>query len=189
MSDVGVSVTYALPSTGFQRPSEDEMGRLMRLVDAGAPWLGLAASTGLDEFGRAFRAVGYMYRRAEPDTKHSFSHFLDSANDMLQQRKGGADVSATALLGAIIGHADIPYRRADRGCGQLLEIGLDRYHGLPCQNHWRGLLAGERNLLPSLPPRGGRAAIAAAQRQVTFFKQSPSGEYRPVGANESLWSR
>jgi hypothetical protein len=188
-AEVGPRVTYSLPNTGFQCPSEDEMARLLRLTDAGAPWLGLAASTGLDEFGRAFRAVGYMYRRAEPDTKHSFSHFLDAANLMLQQRQGGADVSATALLAAIVAHADVPLRRADRGCGQLLEVALDVHHGLPCVNNWRGLLTGERNLLPSLPPRGDRAAISAAQRQVSFFKQTPDGEFRPVGASESLWSR
>jgi hypothetical protein len=186
--EAGVRVTYSLPATGFECPSEVEMGRLMRVVDAGAPWLGLAA-VGLDEFGRAFRAVGYMYRRAEPDTSHAFSYFIDAANDTLQQRQGGADVSAIALLAAIVAHADVPWRRADRGCGQLLEVALDVHHGLPCVNNWRGLLTGERNLLPGLPPRGDRAAIAAAQRQVSFFKQTPDGEFRPVGASESLWSR
>jgi hypothetical protein len=188
-AEVGPRVTYSLPNTGFQCPSEDEMARLLRLTDAGAPWLGLAASTGLDEFGRAFRAVGYMYRRAEPDTKRSFSHFLDAANLMLQQRQGGADVSATALLAAILAHADVPWRRADRGCGQLLEVALDIHHGRPCVNNWRGLLTGERSLLPSLPPRGDRAQRAEAQRQVSFYQKTPSGDFRRMADSENMWSR
>jgi hypothetical protein len=187
--EAGVSVTYSLPATGFQCPSEDEMGRLMRLTDADAPWLGLSASMDIDEFGRAFRAVGLMFRKSEPDTSHAFSYFVDAANDTLQQRNGGASVSAAAVLGAILASADIPWRRAVPGAVQLLEVGLDIHHGRQALPHWRGLLTGERNLLPSLPPRGDRAQIAAAQNQVSFFKQSPSGEFRPVAADESLWSR
>src|ERR1700722_9684436 len=188
MSDVGVRVTYSLPATGFQCPSEDEMGRLMRLADAGAPWLGLSA-VDLDEFGRAFRAVGLMFRKSEPDTAHAFSYFVDAANDTLQQRNGGASVGAAAVLGAILASADIPWRRAVPGAGQLLEVGLDIHHGRQALPHWRGLLTGERSLLPSLPPRGDRAQIAAAQRQVTFHKQQPDGSYRRIADNEPLWSR
>jgi hypothetical protein len=189
VKEAGVSVTYALPSTGYIAPTEDQAARLLRIVDAACPWLALAASTDLAEFRRAFNATGYMYRRAEPDTSHSFSFFIDAANDMLEQRNGGASVSAIALLGAIVAHTDVPWRRADRGCGRLLEVGLDIHHGLPCQNHWRGLLTGERSLPPSLPPRGDRAQIAAAQRQVSFHKQQPDGSYRRIADNEPLWSR
>jgi hypothetical protein len=187
--EAGVSVTYALPNTGYVAPTEDQAARLLRIVDAACPWLALAASTDLAEFRRAFNATGLMFRRSEPDTRHSFSHFIDAANDMLAQRNGGAEVSATALLAAIIGHADTPYRRADRGCGQLLEVALDIHHGLPCTNAWRGLLTGERNLLPSLPPRGNRAAAADAGRQISFHQQQADGSYRRLGDNEPLWSR
>jgi hypothetical protein len=161
----------------------------MRLVDAGAPWLGLAASTDLAEFGRAFRAIGLMFRKSEPDTSHAFSFFVDAANDTLQQRNGGASVSAAAVLGAILASADIPWRRAIPGAGQLLEVGLDIHHGRQAVPHWRGLLTGERSLPVSLPPRGDRAQIAAAQRQVSFHKQQPDGSYLRIADNEPLWSR
>jgi hypothetical protein len=148
----------------------------------------IGRETDVDEFGRAFRAIGLMFRKSEPDTSHLFSFFVDAANDTLQQRNGGASVGAAAVLGAILASADIPWRRAVPGAGQLLEVGLNIHHGRQALPHWRDLLTGERSLPVSLPPRGDRAQIAA-QGQVTFFKQSPSGEYRPVGANESLWSK
>jgi hypothetical protein len=187
--EAGVSVTYRLPNTGFCNCTEDEARKLMRIVDAGTPWLGLAATTDLAEFGRAFRAIGLMFRKSEPDTSHAFSYFVDAANDTLQQRNGGASVSAAAVLGAILASADIPWRRAVPGAGQLLEVGLDIHHGRQAVPHWRGLLTGERSLPVSLPPRGDRAQIAAAQRQVSFHKQQPDGSYRRIADNEPLWSR
>jgi hypothetical protein len=87
--EAGVSITYALPSTGYIAPTEDQAARLLRIVDAACPWLALAASTDLAEFRRAFNATGLMFRRSEPDTRHSFSHFIDAANDMLAQRNWG----------------------------------------------------------------------------------------------------
>ena len=186
--EAGVSVTYALPNTGYIAPTEDRAVRLMRIVDKGAPWLGLAASTDLAEFRRAFAAVGYMYRRSEPDTSRLFSYFIDAANDMLQQRNGGASVSATAVLGAILGSGDICWRKADRRCGQLLEIGLNPFHGRQALPAWRDLIEGRASLLPSLPPRGNRAAAADAGRQISFHQQQADGSYRRIADNEPLWS-
>jgi hypothetical protein len=184
-----VTVTYSLPATGYQPPTAEEAAKLMRIVDAGAPWLALAATTNLAEFRRAFTAIGLMFRKSEPDTTHAFSHFIDAANDMLSQRWSAESVSATAVLGAILASGDICWRRADRGCGQLLEVGLDVHHGRQALPNWRGLLTGERNLLASLPPRGDRAQRAEAQRQVSFYQKTPSGEMRALRPDEPLWSR
>jgi hypothetical protein len=186
--EAGVSVTYHLPNTGFCNCTEDEAGKLLHIVDAGAPWLALKATTGLSEFQRAFTAVGLMFRTAEPVSKYAAGHFLDAANAMLLERLGACSVGGVAFLGAILAHGDIRYRLANPKIGQLLEIGLDQYHGRQCENSWRGILTGARNLLPSTAPRSERAQLAE-RSSVSFYKQSADGTMRALRPDESLWSR
>jgi hypothetical protein len=73
-----VTVTYSLPHTGFCPPSKDEAGKLMRIVDAAAPWLALVSSVDLSEFLYALRAVGFMFRTPAPVSKYAVTHFLDA---------------------------------------------------------------------------------------------------------------
>jgi hypothetical protein len=186
--EAGVSVTYHLPNTGFCNCTEDDARKLMRIVDAGCPWLALNATTGLSEFGRAFTAVGLMFRTAEPVSKYAAGHFLDAANAMLLERLGSCSVGGVAFVGAVFAHGDIRYRLANPKLGQMLEIGLDQYHGRQCENSWRGLLTGERNLLPPTAPRADRAQLAE-KSTVSFHKQQPDGSYRRIADNEPLWSR
>jgi hypothetical protein len=186
--EAGVSITYHLPNTGFCNCTEDEAAKLLRIVDAGAPWLALKATTGLSEFRRAFTAVGLMFRTAEPVSKYAAGHFLDAANAMLLERLGSCSVDGVAFLGAIFAHGDICYRLANPKLGQLLELGLHQYHGRQCENSWRGLLTGARNLLPPTAPRSDRAHLAG-RSSVSFYKQGADGAMRALRPEESLWSR
>jgi hypothetical protein len=68
-----------------------------------------------------------------------------------------------------------------------LELGLDQYHGRQCENSWRGLLSGQRNLLPPTAPRSDRAL--AERSSVSFYKQGADGTMRALRPDESLWSR
>jgi len=173
----------ALPATGFIRPDEAQLGKLFKIVSAAHP--GFARTVELAAFSRAFVAVGYLWRLAEPSTKHSFAHRLDHVNETLT-RFGEAAISGPALMCAVLAHGDIAWRQADPHAGQLLEVALDPYSGRRCSNTWRALLSGEANLLPPTPPP------PLLQRQtepspVRIFKQRPDGEMRPVGPHESLW--
>ena len=185
--EAGVSVTYRLPNTGFCNCAEDDARKLMHIVDAGAPWLALVATTSLSEFRRAFLATGLMFRTAEPVSKYAAGHFLDAANAMLLERLGSCSVDGVAFFGAILAHGDIRWRKADASLGQLLELGLDQYHGRQCENSWRGLLTGERNLLPPTAPRSDRAQLAE-RSSVSFYKQGQDGSMRALRPDESLWS-
>jgi hypothetical protein len=186
--EAGVRVTYHLPNTGFCNCTEDEAGKLLRIVDAGAPWLDLKAATGLPEFRRALLAVGLMFRTAEPVSKYAAGHFLEAANAMLLERLGSCSVGGVAFLGAIFAHGDVCYRLANPKLGQLFEVGLNQYHGHQCENAWRGLLTGARNLLPPTAPRADRARLAE-QSSVSFYRQNPDGSHRQLRDNEPLWSR
>jgi hypothetical protein len=62
--------------------------------------------------------------------------------------------------------AEMPPRRAasalvcrNLAIGQPLNVGLDRYHGRPCSNRWRGLLAGAANLIAATPSTHRDAAF------------------------------
>jgi hypothetical protein len=184
-----VTVSYSLPHTGFCPPSKDEAGKLMRIVDGGRPELGLVASVDLSEFRYALRASGFMFRTVEPVSKYAFAHFLDAGNALLSERWGAPGVSGVAFLGAIHAHADISWRRADASLGLLLEIGLNEFQGRQCENAWRGLLTGERNLMAPRPPPASLVREKEARNSVSFYRQAADGSMRPVGSNESLWDR
>src|SRR6202042_1125355 len=109
-----VTVTQSWPRTGYYPPDAKEAAALARIVDAAYPDIGLIASTDLSEFRRGLSAVGYMFRPAEPVSKYSFIHFVDAANDLLTEHLHGSSVSGTAVFGAMLAHADIPWRKADR---------------------------------------------------------------------------
>lgn len=182
-----VQIIHSLPSTGFYPPTADEAGRLLRIVAAAHPWLRLVESVELREFRLAMRASGLMYRVAEPVSKYPFSHYVDSANDMLQSRWGAPSISGNAMMGAILAHNDIPWRRHNPSVGQLLEVGLDVHSGRQCENRWRDLLTGERTLLEPVPARRDFVERATAGRSVSYRVRTVSGE-RPLADTEPLWN-
>jgi hypothetical protein len=184
-----VSVSYSLPGTGFFPPDAKQANALARIVDAAFPDVGLIRSTDLPEFSRALSAVGYMYRTAEPVSKYSFIHFVDAANDLLTEHLHGSSVSGTAVFGAVLAHADICWRKADRSLGQMLEVGLDLYQGRMCENAWRGLLTGERNLMTPTPPRDAYVAQAGKGQKTTFWRQDENGKMRSLRPDEPMWSK
>jgi hypothetical protein len=65
----------------------------------------------------------------------------------------------------------------------------DRGQLLHRENAWRGLLTGERNIMPPTPPRSEFVRQAAQRPQASFWKEGQDGSMRSVAANESLWSR
>jgi hypothetical protein len=184
-----VTVTQSWPRTGYYPPDAKEAAALARIVDAAYPDIGLIASTDLSEFRRALSAVGYMFRTAEPVSKYSFIHFVDAANDLLTEHLHGSSVSGTAVFGAMLAHADIPWRKADRSIGQMLEVGLNEHAGRMCENAWRGLLDGTRNLMTPTPTRAEFVQAAGYGQKTTFWKQRDDGKMRAVERGESLWSR
>jgi hypothetical protein len=184
-----VSITYNLPSTGFSAPSTTEAASLLKIVDAAAPWLKLAESVEVDEFRRALAASGLMFRTAEPISRFAFVHFLDAANELLMTHGRGGTIGGVSLMGAILGHGDIAWRQADASVGQLLEIGLDLHSGRKCENAWRGLLTGERNIMAPSPARSELIQRAArGVPQTTFWTQGTNG-LRQIDARDPLWSR
>jgi hypothetical protein len=146
----------------------------------------LIATTDPEQFERAFTAVGFMWRSDAPSTKYYFHHFIDAADSMLRGRWDAQSVSANAVLAAVIGHADIPWIRAEPKAGVLLSVALDLNHGKPCANTWRDVIEGRANLLPPTLPLLQREA-AAARNSVSYY--NADGSTRPIARRESLWSR
>jgi hypothetical protein len=158
-------IIVSMPQTGFIRPSEDEVAALAHIVDAAHPWLSLIATTDPAEFARAFTAVGLMFRKPEPVTTKYLTYHLSAANELLSEHFDAQPVSTNAFIGAVLAHADIPWRRGDHLAGQTWELGLDLYSGAPCSNRWRGLLDGTANLLVATPSKRERPE---AMSQVSF---------------------
>lgn len=151
-------ITYALPATGYELPSADEMRELLRIVRAAHPELPDDVGKG---FARAFCAIGHQFRLAEPSTKQYFNAYVDHCNDFLEQYNL-AEVDGHAVFAAIIGHNDIPWRAADWAKGQVLEVALDRYSGLRCSNAWRDVLKGAPLRAP-VGPKGFSLETAVAR--------------------------
>jgi hypothetical protein len=175
------------PATHRRAPTKP--AKLARIVDAAHPWIGLIENSDPEEFQRAFAAAGYMFRTAEPVSKYAFTHFLDEGNVLLRERMGASSVGAPAFLGAVLAHGDVCWRKADPGLGQLLELGLDIHQGQRCSHAWRGILTGERNLLPPTSPR--QAFVDRSVRgvpQATFWTQGQNS-MRQIERGDPLWSR
>jgi hypothetical protein len=180
-----VKIVEALPHTNFEQPTSAELRELARLVWAAHPWLPICGEA---EFGRAFYATGFMWRLPEPSPRFFFHSYVDDCCNFLA-RLGLDEVEGPAVMGAILGHADIKYRLADSSVGQLLEVGLSANGpGAKCRNAWRRVLeTGE--LLPPLPPRGVIQSIGEQAIPVPrILKAGPDGAFREIGPNEDLWS-
>jgi hypothetical protein len=147
------------PSSAFQMATEDELRKLAERVFDGHEGLRKEAAESSNffrDFSAAFRAVGVMRRTDAPDAKRYFDAHIDDVNVVLGELgERGRRVDGVAVLTAILAHGDIPWRRHDRAIGQPLEVGLNRWIGRACSNHWRDVLRGAQLLVP-LPSRYGQ---------------------------------
>ena len=83
---------------------------------------------------------------------------------------------------------DVPIRFANPGVGQLQEVGLDQYSGLPCRNHWAGLLDGSRNLLAPTPPPAALQRAAEPNPTRVYRQDRPAGPWSDVTESDApLW--
>jgi hypothetical protein len=148
---------------GVAMPSDDELERLLSIVTEAVdlPRLDSPSREILDEFRRAFYAVGRLGRLPEPSTDRYFVSSIDDANEILVSHRLQS-IEGDILLAAAIAWGDCAWRAADKEMGGQLEIALSKLHsGSPARAKWREILAGEANLLAPLPPRGAGASTAA----------------------------
>jgi hypothetical protein len=176
-------ITTLLPSTGFERPSSEQLRELLRHVldEHELPPI----SEG--EFARAFWATGFQFRLAEPDASLHFYTHVGHCNDFLSQYRYG-EIDGAAVLAAVIAHSDFPYRLADRGKGQLLEIGMNPYSGIKCSNAWRSVLRGEPLRAP-LEPRGVTKAPSDSLPRPKFYEADSQGRMIEFDPAKHAWSR
>lgn len=155
-------ISVMLPSTGFVEPTAAELRSLSKIVASAHPGWNVPDE---ETFRRAFVAQGFFFRLAGPNTRLYYGSLLDAANEFLGRLRWRA-IDGGAFLFAICAGGDVPIRFANPSLGQLQEVGLDQYSGLPCRHFWRGLLDGSRNLLAPTPaPEGLRqAALPSAMR-------------------------
>jgi hypothetical protein len=166
-------ITTLLPSTGFERPTADELRELLRRVRSEYEWLPAIPE---DRFARSMWATGFMYRTAEPDASVYFNAHVDSCCNLLAQYGHRDDCDGNSVFASIIAHADVTFRLAN-GKGQLLEAGLSRYTGAKCSNAWRGVLAGQP-LLEPLPPKGIARRPADSISRPKFYEEGSDGIMR-----------
>jgi hypothetical protein len=178
----GVRMFTELPAaTGYVRPSREELHELRRKVLANHNELGPIDEL---EFLRAFWVQGRFFRIPLSEQKRSFSAIFDDANLKLS---GFGEVGSKAFLAACIAASDVEVRLPDRGIGQLLEIGLNPFHGRQCDNRmWQAVAAGAATLPGPMPPRLERARLRDARQPTSFWTKSPNG-MRQLGENEPLW--
>jgi hypothetical protein len=190
--DIGpVSVREFAAATGYRAPSRAQLATLRNLVlrahpelSTGAPPDELAAE---DEFLRAFWRQGRFFRIPLSEQKRSFSAIFDDANLKLSER-GFAEVDSRTFLAACLAAADVEVRMSDRGIGQLLEIGLNPFHGRPCDNRrWQATAAGAADLPGPMPPRAERACLREVP-QPSFWQGGESG-FRQLAPSANMWSR
>jgi hypothetical protein len=147
-----VTVTEFNARTGFEEPpTTDIYPRLQEIVEAVEP--SLRGKVHVDEFRRAFIALGYMFRTAAPRSDLYFSSHVEAVNAILT-RWGAGSTTGEAVFAALRAHGDIPWRRPDRSVGQLLEAGLNPHSGIKCSNRWKEILNGAPLLAPVAPDRG-----------------------------------
>ena len=102
-------------------------------------------------FSAPFGLSGTFFRVPQPVSSVYAVHWFDAANLRLE-RAGLAEIGGGSFVCACLAHGDVSWRQRDMAIGQLLEVGLNEYHGRSCNNVWRDILAGERGLLKPTPP-------------------------------------
>ena len=70
-----------LPRTNFHEPTPAQVEKLHAIIVAAEPWI--ADKVWIDEFRRAFRALGYVWRTLKPRSDVYFSAHVESVNAVL----------------------------------------------------------------------------------------------------------
>ncbi len=177
-------ITVQLPSTGFIEPTAAELRSLSKIVSAAHPGWTIPDE---DEFRRAFVAQGFFFRLPGPNTRVYFTSHIDAANAFLGRLRW-PQIGGGALMFAIVAAADVPIRYASPALGQLQEVGLDQYSGLPCRNKWRGVLDGSANLMAPTPVPPGRRDAAMPSAMRVYRQDRPGDAWADVsGSSDPLW--
>lgn len=177
-------ISVQLPSTGFIEPTGAELRSLSKIVAAAHPGWTVPDD---DEFRRAFVAQGFFFRLPGPNTRVYYGSILDAANEFLGRLRLPA-IDGGALMFAIVAAGDIPIRFANPSLGQLQEVGLDQYSGLPCRNRWRGLLDGSANLMTPTPVPASRREAAMPSAMRVYRQERPGDAWQDVsGSPDPLW--
>jgi hypothetical protein len=174
---------------GVSMPSDDELERLLAIVTDAVdfPRLDSPSREILDEFRRAFYAVGRLGRLAEPDAGRDFVSSLDDANMILRSRHL-SDVNGDVLLAACLAWGDLRWRGSDKNLGQMLECALAKPNtGTPARPVWREILARRADVLPPLPPRGMRSSAAYPTPNVKIYREGSDGQMRESEPLAPLW--
>ncbi len=170
--------------TGYLRPDGETMRELLAIVKTN-PWINLSAVTD-GPFSRAMLFVGRCFRLDQPSTKYYLSGWVDLANNFLDRCGMAADIAGDALIAAVIGAADVPYRLPDGRYGQIAELGLDEHIGRKNSNAWRLLNA--RPLRSPLAPRGVIAGQSIPRPKI--YQEDAAGQMREIAEGEPMrWSR
>jgi hypothetical protein len=179
--------------SGVDMPTADELDSLYRIVVAAHPGLNLERKTTrfeyernhLDEFKRAFFAVGRMGRLSEPSDDRYFHAVVDDINRVLSARRL-SDVGGDAVMCAILAWADVQHRPSDAAFGQLTEAAIAKINqGTPAVARWREILSGQANLLAPLPPRNAHASATTYPTPRVRITYSDTGkEVDPIAP---LW--
>ncbi len=135
----------------FEMPSAEQLRRLRDIV---VQEYREFRETPESEFPRAFWVSGTFFRVPQPVSSVYAVHWFDAANQRLE-RAGLAPIEGASFVCSCLAHADVSWRQRDMSVGQLLELGLNEYHGRSCNNVWRDLLAGMRGLVKPTPSENG----------------------------------
>jgi hypothetical protein len=152
-------------------PTNNEFRRLRSIVWREHPWLRDEAARQESvelQFASAFWACGHFFRTAEPCRTRHFGAFVDEASAILGQH-GLEGIGGKAFLSACLAAGDVAWRAAGPGIGQLLEIALDRRHGMRCSNAWRDILNGRALLAPI--PAAERLKRAQEALTIRIFQE------------------
>ena len=168
---------------GVAMPTDAELAKLLDIV--------LAAHPGdfrhnLEEFRRAFYAVGRLGRLGEPSDDRYFVSMVDDANEILRARRLES-ANGDMFCAAVLAWGDVCWREADASVGQPLELGLAKiYQGTPARPVWRDILSGAANLPPPLPPRNMRASSSSYPEPRVRIRY---GDGREVDPSAPLWAQ
>ena len=98
------TIRTLLPTTGFERPTAEEMRSLRNIVLTAHPWL---RDHSEQEFSGAFTGVGFIRRLAAPRTDVYFHVVTGWVNALLSERLDMEPVSGVAVLAACLAAGDV----------------------------------------------------------------------------------
>jgi hypothetical protein len=171
-------ISYAVLSSNFVRPTENELRRLADIVLARFPrlgprktlrgWLSDEYETAFREgFAWSFQRLGFIGRTAEPDKKYYVEHWMHDAKDWLvRYRPNHYGDIAGSFLCACVAHGDVAHIVGDQSRGIVWSVGLTAHGGkLPTGVGWKRVLD-TGTLLPPTEVQSVRDGSIGAVREV-----------------------